>query len=280
MHIFREIKPLVAFLREKKIAGSIIGFVPTMGALHAGHTSLINASKNIGCYTVSSIFVNPTQFNNLEDLQKYPRTYDADVSLLEKAKCDVLFIPNVEEMYTAKSFTSFDFGHLDKTMEGHFRPGHFSGVALVVSKLLNIVQPDHAFFGQKDWQQFTIVNRLVVDLSFNIQLHAVPTLRESDGLAMSSRNQRLTATQRVKAMALYQALQTAKEALLKGETMATVVPTTKAFIERDGELKLEYLELTHRQNLTSLKSVEEPNQSVLCIAGFVGDVRLIDNILL
>jgi pantoate--beta-alanine ligase len=280
MHIFREIKPLMAFLREKKIDGNTIGFVPTMGALHAGHLALIQASKNAGCYTVCSIFVNPTQFNNPNDLEKYPRTYQADVALTEKEKCDVLFVPTVEEMYSVKSYTSFDFGHLDKTMEGAFRPGHFSGVALVVAKLFNIVAPSHAFFGQKDWQQFTIVNRLVQDLNFTIQLHAVPTIRESDGLAMSSRNQRLTATQRTKAIALHQILQNAKRGLQNGDSMSTVVASAKEFIEGDSELKLEYLELAHRENLIPLQTVEELDQSVLCIAVWVGDVRLIDNLLL
>ncbi|NBP67678.1 MAG: pantoate--beta-alanine ligase [Cytophagia bacterium] len=280
MEIFREIKPLRAFLREKNKAGFLIGFVPTMGALHQGHLSLIEASKKAGCFTVCSIFVNPAQFNNADDLKKYPRTLEEDVKMLQSIGCDVLFSPTAEEVYPHKSNTHFDFGSLGTTMEGEFRPGHFSGVALVVSKLFHIVEPDHAFFGQKDWQQFTIINQLVKDLNFNIQLHPIPTLREQDGLAMSSRNQRLTTAQRAKAIIFYQSLLECQSRLATGETLNTISPSIKSKIEQDTELKLEYLQLANRQNLYSLNSVEEPNQAVLCIAGFVGDVRLIDNILL
>lgn len=280
MEIFREIKPLRAFLREKNKAGFLIGFVPTMGALHQGHLSLIEASKKAGCFTVCSIFVNPAQFNNADDLKKYPRTLEEDVKMLQSIGCDVLFSPTAEEIYPHISNTQFDFGSLGTTMEGEFRPGHFSGVALVVSKLFHIVEPDHAFFGQKDWQQFTIINQLVKDLNFNIQLHPIPTLREQDGLAMSSRNQRLTPVQRAKAIIFYQSLLECQSRLANGETLSIISSSIKSKIEQDKELKLEYLQLANRENLSSLNSVEEPNQAVLCIAGFVGDVRLIDNILL
>lgn len=280
MDIFHEIKPLRAFLREKNKRDLQIGFVPTMGALHAGHLSLIEQSKKHGCFTVCSIFVNPAQFNNPEDLKKYPRTLEADVALLKKAGCDVLFFPAVEEMYATKSVTSFDFGALDKTMEGEFRPGHFSGVALVVSKLLHIVNPTHAFFGQKDWQQFTIVKQLVKDLSFDLQLHAVSTLREADGLAMSSRNQRLNPEQRKKAIIFYTILLEAKQELHAGSSIKEIERKAKEKIERDSECRLEYLCLANRENLSPLSNVEESGTAVLCIAGFIGDVRLIDNILL
>jgi pantoate--beta-alanine ligase len=280
MEIFREIKPLRAFLREKNKAGFLIGFVPTMGALHQGHLSLIEASKKAGCFTVCSIFVNPAQFNNADDLKKYPRTIEEDVKMLESVACNVLFSPTAEEVYPYKSNTHFDFGSLGTTMEGEFRPGHFSGVALVVSKLFHIVEPDHAFFGQKDWQQFTIINQLVKDLNFNIQLHPIPTLREQDGLAMSSRNHRLTEKQRGKAIVFYKSLLECQSRLRDGERLDKITPSIKNKIEEDAELRLEYLQLANRENLSSLNSVEEPNQAVLCIAGFVGDVRLIDNILL
>ena len=280
MDIFHEIKPLKAFLREKNKEDVSVGLVPTMGALHAGHLSLIKTAKNQGCLTVCSIFVNPAQFNNPEDLKKYPRTLEADVALLENAGCDVLFFPSVEEMYATKNVITFDFDHLDKTMEGEFRPGHFSGVALVVSKLFHIVHPAHAFFGQKDWQQFTIVKQLVKDLNFDLQLHAVPTLREEDGLAMSSRNQRLNSEQRKKALIFYKTLLDAQQQLLAGKTMSDIEKASKRNIEQDKECTLEYLRLAHRENLTALSSVEESDTAVLCIAGFIGDVRLIDNILL
>ena len=280
MEIFHEIKPLRAFLREKNKAGFLIGFVPTMGALHTGHLSLIEASKKAGCFTVCSIFINPTQFNNSDDLKKYPRTIEEDVKMLKEAKCDALFSPSSEEVYPHTSNTYFDFGALTSTMEGEFRPGHFSGVALVVSKLFHIVEPDHAFFGQKDWQQFTIINQLVKDLNFNVQLHPISTLREHDGLAMSSRNQRLTEKQRNKAIVFYKSLLECQSRLVAGEKLNTIAPSIKNKIEQDAEVRLEYLQLANRENLSSINSVEEPNQAVLCIAGFVGDVRLIDNILL
>ncbi len=280
MEIFHEIKPLKAFLREKNKIGSTVGFVPTMGALHDGHVSLIAASKDSGCFTICSIFVNPAQFTNAEDFKKYPRTIEPDTAFLKKAGCDVLFLPNADEIYSSPSQTSFDFSQLDKTMEGASRPGHFSGVALIVSKLFHIVEPHHAFFGQKDWQQFTIISQLVKDLNFDIQLHAVPTLREVDGLAMSSRNQRLSSAQRKKAIVFYQALQRAQAQLAAGRSIDDVKIDVQAFVEHDAELKLDYLQLADRSNLTSLKNVEAPNRSVLCIAGYVGQVRLIDNILL
>jgi pantoate--beta-alanine ligase len=280
MDIFHEIKPLKAFLREKNKADLQVGFVPTMGALHDGHLSLIEEAKSKGCFTVCSIFVNPTQFNNPEDLKKYPRTLKADVALLERAGCDVLFFPSVEEMYETKSVTGFDFGSLGKTMEGEFRPGHFSGVALIVSKLFHIVKPAHVFFGQKDWQQFTIIKQLVKDLNFDLQVHAVPTLREYDGLAMSSRNQRLNSEQRGKAPIFYTTLLAAQQQLQAGNTMNEIVPKLKAEIEQDPMCKLEYLCLANRENLSPLSTVEESDTAVLCIAGFIDDVRLIDNILL
>jgi pantoate--beta-alanine ligase len=183
-------------------------------------------------------------------------------------------------MYRTKSVTSFDFGSLDKTMEGEFRPGHFSGVALVVSKLFHIVNPTHAFFGQKDWQQFTIVKQLVKDLNFDLQLHAVPTLREPDGLAMSSRNQRLNPEQRKKALIFYKTLLETEQQLRTGSSMSEIEREAKEKIEQDPACRLEYLRLANRENLSPLAHVEESGTAVLCIAGFIGDVRLIDNILL
>lgn len=280
MDIFREIKPLKAFLREKNNAGFSIGFVPTMGALHAGHLSLVQSAKALNCITVCSVFINPAQFNNPEDLLKYPRTAEADIALLEKASCDVLFIPEVHVLYPTKAATFFDFGRLDKVMEGEFRPGHFSGVGLVVSKLFHIVEPQHAFFGQKDWQQFTIIKQLVQDLNFNVQLHSVPTLRESDGLAMSSRNQRLTNDQRKKAIIFYQTLLAAEKLLSNKTPVSEVYAVCKQGMEQIEDVRLEYIQLVDRENLMSLDTVEERGKAVLCIAGFVGDIRLIDNILL
>ena len=198
MHIFKEIKPLRAFLNQKRAEQESIGLVPTMGALHRGHLALIQASKAENKLTVCSIYVNPTQFNNSADLEKYPRTLPADIALLEEAGCDVLFCPGNQEMYRDVSTLTMDFGGVDKILEGKFRPGHFSGVGLVVSKLFNIVAPDRAYFGQKDFQQFSVIARLVKELQFGLELRRIPTLRESDGLAMSSRNMRLNESDRKK----------------------------------------------------------------------------------
>ena len=277
MEIFKEIAPLKAYLKAKKQRQNSIGLVPTMGALHNGHISLIEASKAQNQVTVCSIFVNPTQFNNQSDLQKYPRTLDQDTLLLQKVECDAVFCPESIEMYPDRSLVRFDFGHLDKVMEGKFRPGHFSGVALVVSKFFNIVQPDHAYFGQKDWQQFAIIRQLVDELRFDLTLHSIPTSRETDGLAMSSRNKRLNESQRHKALVFFKSLTAAREALKEGRSIEEVTRMVRSIVEQDAEVKLEYFEVADRVNLNLLENVKATNQAILCIAGFVGEVRLIDN---
>lgn len=280
MEIFNEISRLKAFLKAKRHTGNSIGLVPTMGALHPGHVSLIEASRQQNQITVCSIYVNPSQFNNPEDLLKYPRTLEKDIALLEMAGCDAVFCPSNEEMYPEKSTILFDFGSLEKVMEGKFRPGHFSGVALVVSKFFNIVAPDNAYFGQKDWQQFAVIKKLVDELKFNLVLHRVATLREEDGLAMSSRNLRLTAEQRNKAIVLYQSLLYARESLQSGAELEWVKKQVQNNVEKQG-VTLEYFEVADSENLNLLKSVKEgKNQPILCIAGYVGEVRLIDNMFL
>ncbi|MBX2897331.1 MAG: pantoate--beta-alanine ligase [Cyclobacteriaceae bacterium] len=278
MKIFKEIEPLRAFLKQFRQPAGLIGFVPTMGALHAGHRALIETSVKECNYTVCSIYVNPTQFNNPVDLAKYPNTLDTDIELLEKAGCDVLFCPPHSEMYLHQDHIRFDFGLLDKILEGEFRPGHFSGVALVVSKLLNIVQPDKAYFGQKDFQQYLIVSKLVADLNFNVELIRMPIVREPDGLAMSSRNARLTAEQRKTALVFYQSLQQAKTRLQSGADFEVVKAEIKSICESKPEITLEYLALADTTNLSPLKNVT--TQSVLLIAGYVGEVRLIDNLII
>lgn len=278
MQIFREIHPLKAFLVEKRLSGRTIGFVPTMGALHEGHLSLIHASRNETSITVCSIFVNPAQFNNPSDLQKYPRTLEKDIQMLENAGCDVLFCPEADEIYTSQHIVQFDFGQLDKVMEGQFRPGHFSGVALVVSKLLHIVEPTVAYFGQKDWQQFAIIRQLVKDLSFNVLLKSVPIIRESDGLAMSSRNLRLTIDQRKRAAILFETLNESSDLLRKGNSISQVKDFVKKRLVSSPDIRLEYFEVADSENLKLLNNVEESVSPILCIAAFVGDVRLIDNL--
>jgi pantoate--beta-alanine ligase len=280
MQVFNEIAPLKAFLKAKKRDGLTIGLVPTMGALHAGHLSIIEASKAANDITVCSIFVNPTQFNNPRDLEKYPRTLDKDTESLKIVDCDVLFYPLNEEMYEVSSLVKFDFGHLDKVMEGRFRPGHFSGVALVVSKLFHIVEPDNAYFGQKDWQQFTIIRQLVEELKFNITLHVIPTQREPDGLAMSSRNLRLSPEERQQATVFYHSLIMANHALKAGKNIESVSRNVREMVESSGMITLEYFEIAESKNLNLLDNVNAAEQPIMCIAGFVGEVRLIDNMFL
>lgn len=280
MQIFKEIGPLKAFLGEKRSQGQTVGFVATMGALHEGHLELIRNSQKHNSTTICSIFINPSQFNNLADLQKYPRTLDTDIAQLQKVGCDALFCPEVETMYDKNSFVRFDFGHLDKVMEGEFRPGHFSGVALVVSKLFHIVEPEVAYFGQKDWQQFAIIRQLTKELKFNITLRSVPTLREASGLAMSSRNARLTPAQREKAAIINHVLKDAIEQLKNDKSVPHVKADVKAKLSHDPEIRLEYFEVADSENLMPLINVKESACPILCIAAFVGEVRLIDNMFL
>lgn len=278
MHIFQEIRPLKAFLEQIRKGSGTIGFVPTMGALHPGHISLIQASQKDNHKTICSIYVNPAQFNNAADLAKYPRTLERDLELLRQQGCDAVFCPSNAEMYATDSILKFDFGYLNTEMEGRYRPGHFSGVALVVSKLFNIVQPDVAYFGQKDFQQFKIIERLVSELKFEIALKCMPIVRESDGLAMSSRNARLSKENRTKASQLYQALLFAKEGLSKNKSMADIRSQVESQFNSVGGIQLEYLELVDSTNLLPLENVGD--KSILLIAAYVGEVRLIDNLLL
>lgn len=255
-----------------------IGFVPTMGALHQGHLSLIKAAKAQNDVVVCSIFVNPTQFNNAEDYRLYPRLPEADAQMLEEAGCDVLFLPSADEMYADKPRLSFHFGELEQVMEGAHRPGHFNGVATVVSKLFHLVKPHQAFFGQKDLQQFAIIRQLVQDLSFDLDLVCYPIIREEDGLAMSSRNRRLNPAQRAAAPRLYEALQ-----LLKSHLKASGVESAKEeavdFLRNYPEIQMEYLEVVDAQTLQPVQSVMGDAQVALCLAAYLGEVRLIDNLL-
>lgn len=276
MQIFKEIRPLKLHLQQKRKEGYSVGLVPTMGALHEGHLSLIRASKAAADVTVCSLFVNPTQFNNPIDLEKYPRTPEKDISLLESADCDVLFAPETSAMYERQGVIHFDFGELDKVLEGKFRPGHFSGVATVVSKLFNIVEPDHAFFGQKDYQQLQIITRLVEELKFNLEIHGMPILREPGGLAMSSRNQRLTNEERKRALILHESLNDARNQLLAGKPWVVVQKDVTEKINKTKDVKLEYFELTRRDDLTNTNNAGI-GDGIILTACFVGSVRLIDN---
>ncbi|HEX5167926.1 MAG TPA: pantoate--beta-alanine ligase [Cyclobacteriaceae bacterium] len=281
MEIFNEISPLRAFLKQARMSGKTLGFVPTMGALHDGHLSLLKVAKLENDITICSIYVNPAQFNNPSDLSKYPRTIVRDSDMLKKVECDILFNPIDEEIYPDSPQIKFDFGQLDKVMEGHFRPGHFSGVALVVAKLFNIVEPNNVYFGQKDWQQFTIIKRMVQELKFNLELKSIPTTREADGLALSSRNLRLNPTQRGQAHILYEALSFAKEQLWKERhDFPSVYQSVQEMFRDIPGVRLEYFELVDSINLKSISNVDEANHPILCIAAYFGEVRLIDNMFL
>jgi pantoate--beta-alanine ligase len=279
MHIFKEIGSLKAYLKQRRPTHSTIGLVPTMGCLHAGHDSLVRASIKDNQVTVCSIYVNPTQFNNPADLEKYPRTLDEDLKRLESLKCPAVFCPDDAVMYEEPSTLKFDFGNLDKILEGEFRPGHYSGVALVVSKLFHMVQPDVAYFGQKDFQQFMIISRLVNQLAFGVKVVCAPIVREEDGLAMSSRNVRLGTEERKRANALIACLKESRAQLLKGASLVSIQKDAARQFEKDN-MRLEYLALADRHDLTLLDKISDPKDAILLIAAYIGEVRLIDNVFL
>lgn len=277
MKIIKNSKELSEKVIALKKEGSCIGFVPTMGALHEGHLSLIEYSNKDNDITIVSIFVNPTQFNDKGDYDKYPRILEDDLEKLKKVKCDILFIPSENEMYPTEDNREFDFGNLDKVMEGKHRPGHFRGVALIVSKLFEIVNPDRAYFGEKDFQQLAIIKSLTKQLNFNIEIISCPILRENDGLAMSSRNMLLTAEQRANVALISETLFNAREKA-KSMTVLETQDWVKQTINKNIFLEVEYFEIVDHTNLESISSWNTEIEKVGCIAVQVGAIRLIDNI--
>lgn len=264
---------LNAFGKESKT----IGLVPTMGALHEGHAALVKRCVAENDITVVSVFVNPTQFNNPDDLRLYPRTLEADCALLEKLGVDVVFAPDVEEMYPEPDTRVFDFGMLDKVMEGRFRPGHFNGVAQIVSKLFYAVGPDRAYFGEKDFQQLAIVREMVKQLQIPVEIVAVPIVREESGLALSSRNMRLTPQQRETASEIFKTLKMSVDMISK----QSVEDTEKFVVDRINNheaLSVEYFEIVDGNTLQRITDWNDSPYVVGCIAVFCGEVRLIDNI--
>lgn len=259
--------------------GQTIGLVPTMGALHQGHLSLITSAKDTSDITVVSIFVNPTQFNNPADLELYPRTLERDVALLEAAGVEYVFVPEVEEMYPEPTVLKFDFGKLEYTLEGAFRRGHFNGVGIIVSKLFHVVHPTHVYFGQKDLQQVAVIKRLIRDLSFDLQIIVVPTLREGDGLAMSSRNALLSEEARSLAPFIYKSLSMAKDELLKGANWFEIKKQIEARYQAEPRLRLEYFELVQSDTLEIADALNNLDTYAICAACYIGQVRLIDNLI-
>jgi len=279
MRIFQEPSDINSLLSAESSLGKKIGLVPTMGALHEGHLALVTASQRENDVTVCSIFVNPTQFNNKEDLTNYPRPIESDRQKLEEIGCDVLFAPSETQMYPELPRMKMDFGHLETVMEGKFRPGHFNGVGIVVAKLFNIIQPDTAYFGQKDYQQYLVISTLLKDLSFSIRLVCYPTVRESSGLALSSRNLRLTDREKTIAPLIYKCLQLASEGLLSGNSVESVKKIVSETLKEEPNFNLEYIEIADSKTLEILSGNVSNRNVVICIAAFLGGVRLIDNIL-
>lgn len=278
MEVFKDIIPLKNYLKSHRFKGKSIGLVPTMGALHEGHISLVENAREDNDITVCSIYVNPTQFNNKNDLKAYPRNLEKDLSMLEEKGCDVVFVPSDDIMYAEKSAMTISFGSLEHVMEGKFRPGHFNGVGIVVSKLLNIVQPDKAYFGQKDLQQYLIIKRLVNELMFPVEIKQVNIVREADGLAKSSRNLRLSKEDRQKSVVLYRALLKVKEELEKGKNVDEARAQAATMFNVNG-VQLEYLEIVDTTNLRTVENVSKEKDVAVCVAAMVGDIRLIDNII-
>ncbi len=280
MNIFESIHLLQDFLNNADNQKKTIGFVPTMGALHQGHISLIECSKRSTELTVASIFVNSTQFNNPSDLQNYPRTLDSDLQKLDQAGCDCVFVPTDMEMYpnAASRENIFDFGRLATVMEGAFRPGHFDGVGIIVSKLLEIVKPNKAFFGQKDFQQLTIIRYMTEKYLTHLpsEIIGCDIIRENDGLAMSSRNVRLSSEHRKNAPLIYQILSEIAQRK-NNYSVKEIKQWVSDEINKNPYLEVEYFDIVENKSLNSIKQWNEENIKVACIAVFAGDVRLIDN---
>ncbi len=279
MEIFTTIAETRNYILKAKSSGETIGFVPTMGALHSGHLALINRASAENDVSVASIFVNPIQFNNKSDLAKYPRPIDNDIHKLVEIGCDVLFYPDELEMYPEPVFDKYEFGHLDKVMEGKFRPGHFNGVAVVVRKLFEIITPDKAYFGMKDYQQLRIIQTLTSELRLPVKIVPCPTIREKDGLAMSSRNVRLTQNQRRIAPVIYRILSGIKENAGKMTVYEAEIWAVSKLNKYD-EMTVEYLSVVDAETLLPINDWNEAQKCIVCAAVFLGEVRLIDNLMI
>jgi pantoate--beta-alanine ligase len=309
MILFKRSADLAEWLERQRQSGNSIGFVPTLGALHAGHISLISISRKSSRITVCSVFINPTQFNDPKDFQKYPITLERDIALLEEAGADVLFLPEVGEVYPGgtRDLETYDLGPLETILEGKYRPGHFQGVCQVMRRLLDLVRPDDLYMGQKDYQQCMVVQRLLVIRGMKTQLHPCPIVREPDGLAMSSRNVRLSPEQRVKATAIYQALLTIKRGWEGGETLAKELTDRARTILEEADFRIDYVEIVDAETLEPELGGPQAGETqvggtqaggaqaggaqnggvqnggakvVALIAAFQGEVRLIDNMVL
>ncbi len=280
MILFKKAAQLTDYLAKEAGDGMETGFIPTMGALHEGHLSLIRASKNATALTVCSIFVNPTQFNDPKDFQKYPVTLEKDIYLLEKNGVDILFLPGVTEVYPKGTthLEQYDLGYLETVLEGQYRPGHFQGVCQVMHRLIGIVRPQHLFMGQKDYQQCMVIKKMLSAMQSKIIFHTCPTLREPGGLAMSSRNMRLDEKERVKAATIFRALSYLHDNLQSGD-LTGILDKAKNMLRENG-FKPDYVEIADAQNLEIVHRWEGKQQLVALIAAFLRETRLIDNMIL
>ncbi|MBE6300408.1 MAG: pantoate--beta-alanine ligase [Parabacteroides distasonis] len=276
MKIVDNIKELRGYLAEEKRNNKQVGFVPTMGALHDGHLSLVKRCVEENDVCVVSVFVNPTQFNDKHDLETYPRTLEKDCSLLESAGCDYVFAPTVEEMYPEPDNRIFDFGTVSAVMEGARRPGHFNGVAQIVSKLFYAVEPHRAYFGEKDFQQIAVIRAMVEQLNIPVKIIACPILREADGLAMSSRNVRLTPEQRQKAPLIARTLKESTT-FAREKSVQEVIDYVIDTINADPVMRVEYYEIVDGFTMEAIKDWADTTYPVGCITVYCGEVRLIDN---
>ncbi|WON96815.1 MULTISPECIES: pantoate--beta-alanine ligase [unclassified Sphingobacterium] len=281
MEIFKTKASLQAYLQEARSTGQKIALIPTMGALHEGHLSLLNYAKPISDIRVCSIFVNPTQFNDPKDLEKYPRPIENDIRLLESVDCDILFLPSVDEMYPDKNEAwHLDLGELDQIWEGEKRPGHFQGVTQVVYKLFTLVQPDIACFGQKDFQQVMVIKRMIAMKDLPIQLAICPTIRDQDGLALSSRNARLSEAGKRTALALSRSLQYVKDHIHDPIPLAEIKDKALQILTDTDGLSVEYFALCESSTLKEVNHIDFSKQHVALVTAWVEGVRLIDNMIL
>lgn len=280
MILFKNAADISSYLLQCRQSGNRIGFVPTMGALHQGHISLISISKKHNAITVCSIFVNPAQFNDTKDFHNYPSTIEKDIDALENAGCDVLFLPSVSEMYPSgmQNAATYNLGYLETVLEGKYRPGHFQGVCLVVHRLLNIIPASQLYLGQKDYQQCMVIKRLIELENIQTSINICPTLRETSGLAMSSRNMRLDDKEKVQALAIFETLSYLKNNIKPGN-LNELKQTAVSNLANAG-FKVDYVEIADADNLEIIDNWDGKKKAVALAAAFLGEVRLIDNLLL
>lgn len=279
MIIYKSVSALKRYLDIKKSKGKTLGFIPTMGALHKGHMVLINNAQKINDLVITSIFVNPAQFNNATDYEKYPITIEQDLNKLEASGCDILFLPSLNEVYPSSlPVITYDLGYLETILEGKYRPGHFQGVSRVVHRLLDIIRPDNLFIGQKDYQQCMVIKKLIRQTGLNVTIHITPTVREPGGLAMSSRNLRLSKEERQRAEKIYKALEKVKREIQQGDLM--LIKIQAAVILTQNDFKVDYVEIADADTLELLNYWDGKRSLVILVAAYLNEVRLIDNLIM